>query len=269
MKYELSRKSYFEDLEYFFDIAIDMFCVASFDGYFKVINKQWETVLGWTEEELKSKPFIDYVHPEDRVATITETQKLSSGNNVLYFENRYLCKNGNYIWLEWKSFSDLEKKQIYAVARDVTQQKKERLDLQKSEATILSIFRAAPIGIGLVSNRFLLNVNDMICFMTGYSREELIGKNARILYPTDEDYQYVGNEKYRQIKLYGTGTVETRWQRKDGTIISVLMSSTPLDLTDLTKGVTFSALDITQRLRLENERIELERKMLQTQKLES
>ncbi len=120
-------------------------------------------------------------------------------------------------------------------------------ELQAGERRLHSIFRVAPTGIGLVHDRRILDVNLRICEMTGYSREELIGADARLLYPSQDDYDYVGDEKYRQIDAKGSGTVETRWQRKDGTIINVLLASTPLDPEDRDQGVTFTALDITQR----------------------
>lgn len=119
--------------------------------------------------------------------------------------------------------------------------------LCQSEAFLKSLFRAAPIGIGVVVDSVFTQVNMRVCEMTGYSEEELLGKNARMLYPTDDDYEYVGREKYMQIRDRGTGMVETRWQRKDGEVINILMSSTPFDLSDLSKGVTFTALDITKR----------------------
>jgi len=125
--------------------------------------------------------------------------------------------------------------------------------LQESESRLQSIFRAAPVGIGLVSNRVLVEVNDRICAMAGYPRGELLGQSARMLYPTQEDYDYVGREKYRQIREQGTGAVETHWQRKDGSRIDVWLSSTPLDLQDLSKGVIFTALDITERKQAEDE----------------
>jgi PAS domain S-box-containing protein len=123
--------------------------------------------------------------------------------------------------------------------------------LRTSEATLNSIFRVAPIGIGLVSNRILGWTNEQLSVMTGYSSDELSGKNARILYPSDEEFEWVGDEKYRQIKGLGTGTVETRWKHKDGRVIDVLLSSTPIDAEDHSKGVTFTALDITERKRAE------------------
>jgi PAS domain S-box-containing protein len=87
--------------------------------------------------------------------------------------------------------------------------------------------------------------------MTGYSKEELVGQSARIFYPTQEDFEFVGREKYKQIAQKGSGAVETRWQKKDGSIIDILLASTPIDLADLSKGVTFTALDITERKRAE------------------
>jgi len=123
--------------------------------------------------------------------------------------------------------------------------------LRASEARLRSIIRAAPAGIGLVSNRVMLEMNDRVCEMLGYSREELTNQSVRFLYPTQEEYEYVGYEKYRQIDVDGMGTVETRWRRKDGGIIHVLLCSTPLDLADRSKGTTFAVLDITERRRAE------------------
>jgi PAS domain S-box-containing protein len=133
------------------------------------------------------------------------------------------------------------------LCRDISSRRNAEKELRKSEASISSIFRAAPIGIGVVSDRVLVQVNDRLCEMTGYSPYELVGKNARLLYPSDEDYDYVGREKYRQIKERGTGTVETHWLMKDGTIRDILLSSTPVDPSDITHNVTFTALDITER----------------------
>jgi len=142
---------------------------------------------------------------------------------------------------------------VMVVHENITERKQVEQEARERESTLQSIFRASPTGIGLVADRMLLQVNDRVCAITGYSREELIGRSARMLYPADEDFEYVGREKYRQILACGTGTVETRWRRKDGTIIDVLLSSTPLDPNDWSRGVTFTALDITDRKRAEEE----------------
>ncbi len=142
-------------------------------------------------------------------------------------------------------------------------------ELREREARLLSVFRAAPVGIGLVVDRVILDANDRLCGMVGYEKEELLGQSARVLYDSDEDFDFVGREKYAQISERGTGTVETRWKRKDGSMIDVILSSTPLDVTDWLAGVTFTALDISGRKRAEEERLGLERRLLHAQKLES
>ncbi len=137
--------------------------------------------------------------------------------------------------------------QIATIYYDITERLTAEMALKNSEATLNSIFRAVPAGIGVVINRHFISVNERIIEMTGYSRPELLGQNSRMLYISDEAYDRVGKDKYEQISHYGIGTVETQWQRKDGRIIDVLLSSSPLDPEDHNIGVTFTALDITER----------------------
>jgi PAS domain S-box-containing protein len=118
--------------------------------------------------------------------------------------------------------------------------------LRESEASMQSVLKAAPIGIGLVHNRVLGWVNDHMNEMLGYSGEELIGKSARVLYESDDEFERVGREKYREIGERGIGAIETRWKRKDGGLIDVHLRSTPMDPTDLAQGVLFTALDLSE-----------------------
>jgi two-component system, NtrC family, sensor kinase len=112
-----------------------------------------------------------------------------------------------------------------------------------------SINRVAPIGIGIVVDRVFRMANRYLLQLTGYSREELIGRNARMLYETQAEFDRVGKEKYEQIRQTGTGTIETRFQCKDGRLIDILLASTPLDINDFSKGVTFTATNITDLVR--------------------
>ena len=102
------------------------------------------------------------------------------------------------------------------IFRDITERKQMKDALINSETELKSIFRAAPIGIGVVCDRTFQHVNNHLCKITGYSKDELIGQNAKIVYSSDEEYKYVGSEKYRMIKKYGTGTIETHFRRKSG-----------------------------------------------------
>ncbi|MFZ5923596.1 MAG: PAS domain S-box protein [Chloroflexota bacterium] len=137
------------------------------------------------------------------------------------------------------------------LAWDIAERKRAEDALREREEKLQSIFRAAPVGIGVVVDRVIQEANQTICNITGYAHEELIGKDSRILYLNQEEYAWVGDEKYKQIHEHGLGTVETRWRRKDGSIRDILLSSVPIDLNDPKKGVTFTALDITERKQVE------------------
>lgn len=122
-----------------------------------------------------------------------------------------------------------------------------------------SIFRAAPVVIGLVKSRIIVDANDLLFEMTGYDRKEIIGKSSLILYPTREEFERVGREKYAKIEKTGLGTIETVWKHKNGSLIDVLLSSTMIDRDDPERGYTFSAMNISGRKRalkrlLENEK---------------
>lgn len=108
----------------FIDLSIDMFCVAGFDGYFKNLNPIWQKTLGFSKRELMSRPYMEFIHPEDRPATTVQSDRLEKGNTTFAFENRYLCKDGSYKWMLWNAVSVPERRQIYAVARDITETKK-------------------------------------------------------------------------------------------------------------------------------------------------
>ena len=93
---EIARRQRLEaEAERFFDLSLDKLCVAGFDGFFKRLNPAWEESLGWSREELMARPFLDFVHPDDRARTDAEQQHNTIGENTESFENRYLCKDGS------------------------------------------------------------------------------------------------------------------------------------------------------------------------------
>jgi len=125
-----------EELDRFFALSQDMFCIAGFDGYFKRLNPAWETTLGYTQEELLAAPYVDLVHPADREATIAEARKLSTGLETVSFENRYQAKDGTYRWLRWTAVPSRDKQIIYAAARDITDRKQAEKEVQRVNAQL-------------------------------------------------------------------------------------------------------------------------------------
>lgn len=110
--------------ERFFALSIDLLCFLDFNGYFKRLNPAWERTLGFTCEELKARPFIEFVHPDDRERTLLQNKAVRAGGTALAFENRYVCKDGSYRWLLWNAAPDDGQKTIYSVARDITDRKR-------------------------------------------------------------------------------------------------------------------------------------------------
>ncbi|HEX2109614.1 MAG TPA: PAS domain S-box protein, partial [Rubrobacteraceae bacterium] len=137
------RKRAEEERDHLFEFSLDLLCVASTDGYLKRVNPAFEETLGYSGEELLAKPFIEFVHPEDRVATMSELQSLGRGARTAYFENRYLRKDGSQVWLAWKAVPVLEKDLIYATARDVTERKRDEEELHRREAILRAVAFAA------------------------------------------------------------------------------------------------------------------------------
>ncbi len=125
------RKRAEEELESFFRLSLDMLAVADFDGRFTRLNPVWERVLGWSREQLLARPYLDFVHPEDREATLAEASGLARGLETFSFTNRYRCADGSYRWLLWNSTPDPDRRRIYAAARDVTEKRLAEEEIEK------------------------------------------------------------------------------------------------------------------------------------------
>ncbi len=133
MAEELEQQvSLLREFQRYFDLSLDMLCIAATDGYFKRVNPAFERTLGWSTETLLRKSFLDFVHPGDIDATEEEIGKLAKGIPTISFENRYRCSDGSYKTLVWTAHPEPETGLIYAIARDVTAQK-ERQERSQDE----------------------------------------------------------------------------------------------------------------------------------------
>ncbi len=173
---------------------------------------------------------------------------------------------------------DSGKKTALLCIEDLTRLESLFNDIQSREKRLRSLLQASPIGMGFlelktendrVTDRIIRDANEKLCSMTGYSREELVGKSIRMLYAEEGDYDYVTRQKYPRRPEEAAATIESRWRSKDGQVRLISLSSAPLDPDDLSAGISFTATDVTEKKKAREEREKLEHRLRQTQKMEA
>ena len=195
------RKLAEEERDRFFTLSIDMLCIAGLDGYFKRLNLAWAKTLGYSNKELQSRPFLDFVHPEDKAKTIAEVEKLSSGQPTIYFENRYRTSDGSYKWLAWTAVSIVDESLVYAIARDITptkQAEQERMQLLQREQAANSrsknILESITDAFFSVDHQWRFTyLNPQAERLLQKTQEELLGKSI-----WDEFPQAINSKFYRE-----------------------------------------------------------------------
>lgn len=149
----------------FFEVSLDMLCIAGFDGYFQELNLAWTKTLGWTVDELCAKPFIDFVHPDDKAQTIAEAALLGAGEHVtVNFSNRYATKSGGYRWLEWTATPDVHNQVLIAAARDVTAAKLYERELVDARRVAESANQSKSDFLAKMSHELRTPLNSVIGF---------------------------------------------------------------------------------------------------------
>jgi PAS domain S-box-containing protein len=217
------------------------------------VSPAYEDIWGRSRQDLydRYEEWAESIHPEDLAEAQTSFNEIvekGPGRPRLY---RIIRPDGTVRWISDKGFPILDSQgrvmRIAGLAEDVTQRKLNEEILREREAMLSSIFRSAPIGIGVIAERTLLRANDRLCRMLGYSRDELLGQNTKMLYPSREEYVRVGNELRGRILAGETHGLEARWRTKEGLEIEVLLSSTPIQPGNPEGEVIFTALDISER----------------------
>ena len=170
---------------------------------------------------------------------------------------------------EHRQLDDRVSMRTEALRTEIAQREEAEHALQQREERLNSIVRVAPVGIGFVCQRVVLGVNNYLCEMLGYAESELLGCSVEMFYPVSKEYERVVAETSRQMQAAGTGTLETQLAGKDGRVVDVMLSATPIEPGDWDRGITFTVMDITERNRAERERQELEERLRQSQKMEA
>ncbi len=206
--------------ERLFALSVDLLVTAGFDGYIKHANPAWERTLGWTAEDLRARPYLELVHPDDRERTAAEAMALAGGDHETRdFELRFEHKDGGWRWILFSAQAGLEEQLLYAVGKDIT-------DRREAEERFGSAFDNAAIGMSMTSTdgRFL-RVNRALCEMTGHSQDQLTGRAVReVTHPDDveADADAMRRLAAGEIKTFRT---EKRYLRPDGSPVWVSLSS--------------------------------------------
>ena len=153
-------------------------------------------------------------------------------------------------------------------AHDMTDLELAQEALRESERTLNAILTASPMGIGLVRNRIVGWTNKAMYGLWGYEENSLLGQSTEVIYPYAEEYERVGRDFYSEIEKWGFGQVETRWLTKDGRVIDCYLQGSPLDSSDISKGVIIAAMDITERKQTEGQVRRLSQEVIKAQEIE-
>lgn len=114
-----------------FEMTPDLVCIAGKDGYFRKVNPAVIVKLGYTIDELFSRPIASFIHPEDKAITSEERNMLLKGKPLLNFQNRYVTKKGDSVWLEWTSVYLPDKEIVFAIAKDITESKRREKEIEE------------------------------------------------------------------------------------------------------------------------------------------
>lgn len=237
------------ELDRFFDLSIDMICVLTPDGYIKRLNPAFSNALGYTKEELFSQPLLDLIHPNDLKNTRKHFIRLVEGDDIRNFENRCRTKNNAYRWMSWRIVLDKEKRLIYSIARDITEEKNANKRIEDLTYTLNQT------AIVMIVNRDqkIISVNDKFCEVSGYDRTEVIGQHHEIL----DSFHHSDAFWENLMTTIESGKIwqgEIKERAKDGSFYWTHTSSVPFLSAngEITQYIVIQT-DITDRKQLEKD----------------
>ncbi|MDH5678024.1 MAG: PAS domain S-box protein [Nitrospinota bacterium] len=276
------------EMDRFFNLTPEPMCIASPTGYFQKVNPAFERILGFSREELVSRPFWEFIHPDDRKPTMREVEKQLQGGATLNFSNRYITRNGEERWFSWRAVQDFESGLLYAAAEDITERKlahdqlisshsmleqrvsertaklEEALSALKMEmaarvksedlvrvgaARYRALIDAVMDGFVLLDdNGLILDINETYLKMTGYERDDLVGRRIADVDAAQSPSEIA--QHMQDILTDGSTRFETRHRKKDGKTVDVEISASH----EMIEGGFFIGLvrDITERRMLQH-----------------
>jgi len=260
---EMERGQYFN----FFTTSSELMCIAGLDGYFKKTNPSFTHTLGYSEQELLAKPLIEFIHPDDRQTTGDEIARQLNGAIVTaFFENRYLAKDGTYRWLSWNAYYDDDKKLIFGIARDITEQKRVADEISHSQKLLSSIIDNAPYAVFVkeVNNDFRIVLwNKSAETIFGIPAAAVLGKSSGDVMPQEQAKAYLADDSLVVANRKPLDIPEELSTHRDKGEIVLHTRKIPLfDNSDNVSHIVVICEDITEYRMMQAE-------LLKSQKLES
>jgi len=248
-----------EELDRYFNLSLDLFCIANTAGHFLRLNPEWERTLGYRIEDLEGRKFMDFVHPDDVDATLAAVADLAGGKRVLNFVNRYRCKDGSYRWIEWRSVPFGEG-MICAAARDVTERRKTEESLRQSQVFIESIIEHSPHSMWISDDKGnMIRMNQACRDMLHVSDDEVVGKYNLLrdnivaeqgLMPMVRRVFEEGQPVQFSL-LYDTSQLDQIRFRSQASVVLEVTITPVLDARGKVRNAIIQHIDITERRRAE------------------
>ncbi|MDA1307698.1 MAG: PAS domain-containing protein, partial [Acidobacteria bacterium] len=250
-----------------FDLSLDLLCVADFEGRLKLVNPAWTATLGWTAEELTTRPMIDFIHPDDDAATRAVRERVYAGESLVRFQNRYRRSDGEYRWFQWSSQADVATREVFSVARDVTELRRQEADLQASEERFRLLSRATTDAVwDWDPQAGTLWWSDSFLSVFGYDpeiRQSSLEFWQSLVHPDDRERVMTGIQTVMADPTVTTYTSEYRFKRADGSWADVLDHGHVMrDVDGKPVRLVGGMSDLTDRKRMEAD-------MLRAQRLDS
>jgi PAS domain S-box-containing protein len=260
-------------------LSSDLFLILDHDLFIQDVNEPFLAFFRQKKSELKGKkighsaiaPWFSETHLAalERAVEGTEVSyevHFTVGDEDRYFRMKMIpvvFESGSHaVGIILEDISDMKRYQHELEERirertaklqvEVEQHKQAEEALRENEAVLRSMLDATQVGVGLLVDRVFRKVNNSFCDITGYPEKELTGRNTRFLYTDDEEYDRISRELYQPVNGKGVGVLDSRMQRKDGTVIDVIISLSPFDPQDPGAGVTATIMDVTDRKRAED-----------------
>ena len=246
------EKQQFEELKNFFNVNLDLLCIADMNGNFIKINKKWEKVLGYSYEKLSKSNFLDLVHPNDKSATIQAIEKLRKEENIIDFINRYRNIDGKYETIEWRSTS--RNNLIYASARDITKQINVENNLKRAKEIISFLADNFNTQIWFINDIYTYGkANQAHLDFIGKKLEDVEGKKLYDIFPKNEAEACIqGNIKIFAEKKEAIFEEKLLNAKKEKRIVKIIKTLI-LNEQGSVEYLICSAKDITEIRNLENQ----------------